>query len=71
MPKFREMNCTSAYEVVIDEHRCFFYFCLFILKYLEKRFDRSVRMCASFAFSFFMVIDDRLISSESSLNCSS
>ncbi|CAF1015360.1 unnamed protein product [Rotaria sp. Silwood1] len=38
MPKFREMNCTSAYE------------------YLEKRFDRSVRMCASFAFSFFMLI---------------
>ncbi|UJR14173.1 hypothetical protein I4U23_001168 [Adineta vaga] len=38
MPKFREMNCTSAYE------------------YLERRFDRSVRMCASFAFSFFMLI---------------
>ncbi|CAF2107505.1 unnamed protein product [Rotaria magnacalcarata] len=38
MPKFRELNCTSAYE------------------YLEKRFDRSVRMCASFAFSFFMLI---------------
>ncbi|CAF2418697.1 unnamed protein product [Rotaria sp. Silwood2] len=38
MPKFREMNFTSAYE------------------YLEKRFDRSVRMCASFAFSFFMLI---------------
>ncbi|CAF1160783.1 unnamed protein product [Adineta steineri] len=38
MPKFREMNCTSAYE------------------YLEKRFDRSVRMCASFTFSFFMLI---------------
>ncbi|CAF4721214.1 unnamed protein product [Rotaria sp. Silwood1] len=36
MPKFREMNFTSAYE------------------YLEKRFDRSVRMCASFAFSFGM-----------------
>ncbi|CAF1060218.1 unnamed protein product [Rotaria sp. Silwood1] len=36
MPKFREMNFTSAYE------------------YLEKRFDRSVRMCASFAFSFSM-----------------
>ncbi|CAF0763466.1 unnamed protein product [Adineta steineri] len=38
MPKFREINCTSAYE------------------YLEKRFDRKVRMCASFAFSFFMLI---------------
>ncbi|CAF1491028.1 unnamed protein product [Adineta ricciae] len=38
MPKFREMNCTSAYE------------------YLEKRFDRIVRICASFTFSFFMLI---------------
>ncbi|CAF4106980.1 unnamed protein product, partial [Rotaria sp. Silwood1] len=38
MPKFREMNYTSAYE------------------YLEKRFDRTVRMCASFTFSFLMLI---------------
>ncbi|CAF3427508.1 unnamed protein product [Rotaria socialis] len=38
MPKFREMNYTSAYE------------------YLEKRFDRRVRMCASIAFSCFMLI---------------
>ncbi|CAF1308586.1 unnamed protein product [Rotaria sordida] len=38
MPKFREMNCTSAYE------------------YLEKRFDRKVRMCASFSYSFLMLI---------------
>ncbi|CAM4768382.1 unnamed protein product [Rotaria magnacalcarata] len=38
MPKFREMNYTSAYE------------------YLEKRFDRRVRMCASIAFSIFMLI---------------
>ncbi|CAF2576719.1 unnamed protein product [Rotaria sp. Silwood2] len=38
MPKFREMNFTSAYE------------------YLEKRFDRAVRMCASFTFSSFMLI---------------
>ena len=28
-----------------------------VFQYLEKRFDRSVRMCASFAFSFFMVND--------------
>lgn len=54
MPKFREMNYTSAYEVyshptlISYSIKCF-------PQYLEKRFDRSVRICVSLTLCIFMV----------------
>ena len=55
MPKFRELNFTSAYEVYPESWELLLPTLKWMIQYLEKRFDRSVRMCASFAFSFFMV----------------
>ncbi|CAF0743505.1 unnamed protein product [Didymodactylos carnosus] len=58
MPKFREMNFTSAYEVILryilKHHKRSANLKFF--QYLEKRFDNSVRQAASLAFSVFMLI---------------
>jgi hypothetical protein len=55
MPMFVKLEVTSAYEVKRRRGIIFEIVFFVIFQYLEKRFDRYVRLAASLIFSIQMV----------------
>ncbi len=55
MPMFVKLEVTSAYEVKRKIETNYQIILLLVFQYLEKRFDRNVRLAASLIFSIQMV----------------